>query len=254
MKKLLAVGINAPSGCVSDGSWPNTTQTTNAIRTITSSPSLTAGSHDTSVAGIAMPVTGGNQAAGLSLSLASEPFPQKVVDKVRSGNFVEMLELLTNNITLLQQLEVFHSQCSSPSLPGVLRPWLQEVTSLPSWVYCFLACIVIKTPNQTTRDLLTYLRLVIREAQRHDGRGWLDYDRVFRQQAAIDRSLQWTSLQPGIQAATILGHGPSRGMFCTLCHEPDRLAELCALSYLQESSSQPLRGSVSRQHQATRPS
>ena len=37
---------------------------------------------------------------------------QKVVDKVRAGNFVEMRELLTDNISLLQQLETFHSQCS----------------------------------------------------------------------------------------------------------------------------------------------
>ena len=45
--------------------------------------------------------------AGFSLSPASEPFPKKLVDKIRSGQFVEMRELLTDNISLIQQLEAF---------------------------------------------------------------------------------------------------------------------------------------------------
>ena len=38
--------------------------------------------------------------------------------------------------------------------------------------------------------MLAYARLMVREAQRHGGLGWLDYDRVFRQQAALDPSLR----------------------------------------------------------------
>ena len=42
---------------------------------------------------------------GLSLSPAMEPFPRKLVEKVRSGQFVEMRVLLHDNISLLGQLE-----------------------------------------------------------------------------------------------------------------------------------------------------
>ena len=42
--------------------------------------------------------------AGLILSPAAAPFPQKLVDKVRSGQFIEMRELLADNISLVQQL------------------------------------------------------------------------------------------------------------------------------------------------------
>ncbi len=42
---------------------------------------------------------------GLLVPLGSEPFPSKIVDKVVSGAYVDMKELLGNNITLLQQLE-----------------------------------------------------------------------------------------------------------------------------------------------------
>lgn len=59
---------------------------------------------------------------GLSLSPATEPFPQKLVDRVRTGQYIEMRDLLTDNIALLQQLETFNNNCQLPGLPGVLRP------------------------------------------------------------------------------------------------------------------------------------
>ena len=46
---------------------------------------------------------------GLILSPAAEPFPQKLVTKVRSGQFVEMRQLLANIIALLQQLEAINT-------------------------------------------------------------------------------------------------------------------------------------------------
>ena len=82
-----------------------------------------------------------------------------------------------------------------PSLPGVLRPSLREVTNLSLWMYCFVAYEAMKP----------YARLVTREAQRHEGLGWLDNDCVFRHQAAIDPSLRWNTLHPGIQVSTLVG-------------------------------------------------
>ena len=142
---------------------------------------------------------------GLSLSPATSPFPQKLVDRVRSGQFVDMRDLLTDNVSLIQQLNTFGGNHAFPSLPGMLRPRLREVTSLPSWIYCFLTYIAIRANDQGVRDMLAYAHLMVREAQRHGGSGWLDYDRVFRQQAALDPSLRWNTLHPGIQAATLVG-------------------------------------------------
>ncbi len=190
-------------------------------------------SNPPSVHQIAPPVV----APGLSLSPATAPFPQKLVDKVRSGQFVDMRDLLTDNVSLLQQLETFGGHCSVPALPGALKPRLQEIATLPSWLYCFLAYVALKAEDPGVRDMLAYARLLIREAQRHGGNGWLDYDRVFRQQAAIDHTLRWNSLHPGIQASTLVGCASGPVTFCTLCREPDHTAELCALSYLQSPAS-----------------
>ena len=117
-------------------------------------------------------------------------------------------------------------------------PCLRDVSTLPSWVYSFLAYIAIRTNDPATRDM--FARLIVQEAQRHSGMGWLDYDRVFRQQAAIDPSLPWNVLHPGIQAATLFGQAPTGTMasMCTLCREPDHTADHCALSYLQQQQQQ----------------
>lgn len=180
------------------------------------------------------PMTSPPSGLGLSLSLATEPIPQKLVDKILAGQFVEMRELLTDNIALLNQLDTFGGQAPIPILPGALKPRLREITSLPSWIYCFLAFVAVKSPDPGTRDMLAYARLIIRESQRHSGGGWLDYDRVFRQQAAMDSNLRWNTLNPNIQAATLLGQAPVQSRFCTLCREPDHDREHCALAYLQQ--------------------
>ena len=164
--------------------------------------------------------------------------PPKLVERIRAGQFVEMRELLMDNIALLHQLESLGAcQYPIPRLPGILKSRLREVTSLTSWMFAFFAYVAILSDDTTTRNMLAYARLVIREAQRHGGNGWIAYDKVFRQQVAIDSTLQWNTIHPGIQASTLLGQTPGQGVFCTLCREPDHKSMGCALSYLQEPQS-----------------
>ena len=100
--------------------------------------------------------------------------------------------------------------------------------------------MAVLTPDPATRDQLAYARLIIREALRHGGQGWLDYDRAFRQQVAADPSMRWNTLLPGLQAATILGRGGGQGLaFCTLCRGSDHTRSQCALLYLQPPASRP---------------
>ena len=106
--------------------------------------------------------------------------------------------------------------------------------ALPTWAYCFLAYVALQTDDQKVKDQLAYAQQIIREAQRHSGSGWLDYDRVFRQQAALDLALKWKSLHPGIQASTLVGQAANTH---TLCREPAHNANQCALWYLQPPAS-----------------
>lgn len=193
--------------------------------------------------------------AAFSLSPATEPFPQRLVSKILAGHFVDMREMLTDNISLLQQMEPLGSQMA-PCIPGTMRPRLREVATLATWAYCFLAYVAIRSSDPRVRDWLAYARLVIREAQLHGGSSFLDYDRVFRQQAALDHAMPWNCLHPGIQAATLVGRPTGISTFCTLCREPDHTREGCALAYLQQPLAQQPGPAITPQNSAvptTRP-
>ena len=170
----------------------------------------------------------------LLLSPSFTPLPVRLVERIQRGEFVEMRELLTDNIALLRQLEevqpntaVFHQS------PGT-HPRLRDISSILTWVYCFLAYCMVRTDDQFVRGLLTYDRLGLREARRYGGSGWIEYDHIFRQQAATDPCIQWNALSPSLVALTFLGSRTDQGAFCTLCQEVDHSPQDCALRVLWE--------------------
>uniref|UniRef100_A0A1X7T3X3 Uncharacterized protein n=1 Tax=Amphimedon queenslandica TaxID=400682 RepID=A0A1X7T3X3_AMPQE len=99
-----------------------------------------------------------------------------------------MKELLGDNIALTQHFELSAGYFPMV-LPSSAHPCLREVSTLPSWIYCFLTYLAVLVQDQFIRDCLVYARSRVRESLCHGGRGWLDYDRLFRQQAALDHSL-----------------------------------------------------------------
>ena len=93
--------------------------------------------------------------------------------------------------------------------------------------------MAVCTGDAHTKSMFAYACLIIREAQRHGGSGWLDYDQVFRQQTVLGPSVKWNELHPGIQAATLVGRSSGLVPLCRICREPDHSAAQCALSYTQ---------------------
>ena len=84
-----------------------------------------------------MTASGPPSPPGLVLSLAAEPIPKKIVDKIRSGQFVEMKELLTDNLSLISQLEAVQGIAPPPharssEAGGIITTY--KVLLLP-WVY-----------------------------------------------------------------------------------------------------------------------
>ena len=117
-------------------------------------------------------LAGGSSPKALRLSSAFAPLPAKLVEKIQSGQYVEMQDLLADNMALQSQLDAMHAHPAYP-LAVVARLRLRDMHSLLS-----------------AHHLLTYGRLIIRESQRHGGSGWLEYDKVFCQHAALDESVQ----------------------------------------------------------------
>ena len=172
-------------------------------------------------------------ATSLILTPTIDPMPPKLVQRIRSGQFVELKELLPDNMALQQQLETIQGHTSLPLLPPSLKPRFREITTPVSWAVCFLTYAAVRTQDIATRVHLVYARLVLQEALRHGGYGWLDYDRLFRRQAVVDPSVLWDSIHLALHSTLILGQRKGAVSFCTLCKGVDHQASQCALAHLE---------------------
>ncbi len=88
------------------------------------------------------------------------------------------------------------------------------------------AAILAEAFPARTKDLMAYSRLIVRKAS--SGKGWLSHDRMFRQNAAANRSLSWANLDPSLHSSFCLGSEPPP-MVCSLCNELDHRVDDCAL-------------------------
>ena len=125
-----------------------------------------------------------------------------------------MKELLADNMSLCHQLESFPTH--QHIVATAAKPCLREIDSPLTWVACFLAYAAVRAGDTQTRNLLTYGRLVVREAQRHSGPGWLEYDRIFRQHAALSSNVVWNEINSSLHASTILSYRAGPGKLCSI--------------------------------------
>ncbi len=70
------------------------------------------------------------QVQPLVLSSALEPIPAHLVGRIISRQFVEMRDLLSDNIALQDQLEVIQGMHHMPSAANSIRPRIREIPSL----------------------------------------------------------------------------------------------------------------------------
>ena len=106
--------------------------------------------------------------------------------------YIDMAELLRDNLEAQRRATSSITQSPSPTA----QKYRREVPDLLSWVQCFgtdMAVITSKYPDRV-RQLLAYQMLIIREARRCGGRGWLAYDSYFRQQVVGNESADWSKL------------------------------------------------------------
>ena len=108
-------------------------------------------------------------AAPFMLSDCLPPVLAKLVAKILKGEYVEMAELLRDNIEAVGQCAADHaSTSSSPN-----HPHWQEVPDFLSWLQCFggYACIIATHKPEKIRQLMAYQTIMIREAHSSGGGG-----------------------------------------------------------------------------------
>ena len=154
----------------------------------------------------------------LSDSLA--PVPAKLVAKILRGESVDIAELLRDNLEAQRRGVIQESS----TISGDINRGRREIPDLLSWVQCFGTYMAVVTSTQPTksRELLAYQTLIVREARRCGGRGWLAYNTMFRQQAAGNLDVDWSKLNPTLYTVTFLAQSGS-GRNCVLCMESDHM-------------------------------
>ena len=170
----------------------------------------------------------------MSLSISLRPVPARLVSQIQSGHYVEMRDLLGDNAAIGRQLEDIRTTMGANVLQVSSRPRVRDVTSLESWLCCFLSFLAVGTADLVTRERLAYAILIIRESLQHGGPAGCNTTDCFASRQ------QWTTLSrgmssnPGLQATTTLAQrSPVGGQFCSLCQDCDHSAEQCALAQLQ---------------------
>ena len=113
------------------------------------------------------------------------PIPQKLIRRIQDGHFINMAELLPDNLEATNSTDDDHTTNTKRKH--------QEVTQMMDWIQCFSTYVAVVSRAKPDRvvDLIAYLNLIINGQRRFQDFDWASYDRQFRQKAAATSALQW---------------------------------------------------------------
>ena len=126
------------------------------------------------------------------------PVPYKIVSKITAGLFVDLADLLPDNIQA-------HEIESQAFLEGKLvvsgsKKRVVEIADIVTWIEAFtIFCMILcHTFPPRWKDLNQYKLLIIQTARRFAGKSWLNYDIAFRKEAAATGSTDWSRMNPDL--------------------------------------------------------
>ena len=170
---------------------------------------LSSGSHNailpipTSVMTTNATITDTQAAAHRAISIGQglPPVPKKLVNKIESGEYLDMAELLPDRLGSYRSLTL-------EDKGGVPKSKRRAVTNILEWIQCFsiyIAIIALKHPDRVP-DLLGYQSLIIDASIQYEGDSWIGYDRRFRLSAAANSTRIWASLDPTLWNLAFAGN------------------------------------------------
>ncbi len=169
------------------------------------------------------------------LSEALPVVPAKLVRRIHRGEFVDMAELLKDNMEAERRRAALGGESSTSH--GMKRVGRREVPDLLSWLHCYslFTAVVCESHPEKVREMWAYQATMIAEAWRCGGRGWLIYDSAFRQQITSLGMADFGRINQSLYATTFLAYG-GRSQCCPTCMQPDHGSEECALNLGKNTS------------------
>ena len=140
-----------------------------------------------------------------------------------------MRELLPDNIALAERLATLPQGLTPPKPPSEREIGVDR--ALLTWVSSFATYIAIVAEAHPGRvgDMLAYMRLIIREAGKFGGSGWLTYDSVYRRNQE-GSSTPWNTLDASLHQVFIASQGDRITVPCKHCQELDHSPTECAVA------------------------
>ena len=126
------------------------------------------------------------------------PVPYKLVSKIKAGLFVDLADLLPDNIRA-QEIEPQAFLEGKPVVSGSKKRVI-EIADIVTWIEAFtiFSMILCHTFPSRWKDLNQYKLLIIQTARRFSDKSWLHYDIAFRKEAAASGSTDWFRMHPDL--------------------------------------------------------
>ena len=150
------------------------------------------------------------------------PVPPSLVQKIESGAFIELGDLVPNHLG-------FEETVGSKSKQ-------QPITNISEWLQAFAVYVSVIARKQPQRvpDLMGYQILMLEASNEYQGNCWLAYDRRFRQQAASLPNCKWSTIDSTIWNLAFTGQ--ARASRCRHCFSLFHLSKDCEFASNQTSS------------------
>ena len=152
-----------------------------------------------------------------SIGAGRPPVPTKLVQKIESGAFVDMVELLP------ERLDTADSEDTRLKRK-------KRSLSILEWLQCYAVYVAVVARKQPARltDLMGYQSLIIEANMEYKNDCWIGYDRRFRQQAASCPHTPWSTVDTTLWNLAFAGH--ARTTRCKYCFSLVHQSTDCDLS------------------------
>ena len=122
------------------------------------------------------------------------PIPEKLVTKIRTGQFIDLADLLTENLKG-QETEP-QTYLDGKLLVPSSKKRIQEITGIVTWVEAFTvySWILCSAHPSRWQDMTQYKLLILKTSRQFPGKTWLHYDIAFRKDAAASGLVDWSPM------------------------------------------------------------
>ena len=120
------------------------------------------------------------------------PIPEKLVTKIRTGQFIDLADLLAENLKGRETEP--QTYLDGRLLVTSSKNRIQEITDIVTWIEAFTVYLWILCSAHPSRwqDMTQCKLLILKTSRQFPGKAWLHYDIAFCKDAAVSGLVDWS--------------------------------------------------------------